>query len=266
MTAVKNSLPCGPPVLPLATDQEPVRYVVIDDEPRYRHAIEAPGEPELLLVGGYGSIEAFLGVQHMPCHVVVLDLCLNRQTGDKAVLQGVLAIRHLAACGHRVLILTAEDRPEPVARCVAAGAVGYISKYGDTIALVQAIDEVGRRGSIVTDALHDALRALLASCRDIRLPAALEETLALLDSGKSDKQLAEELNLSARTIEDHKRKILQIIGEDLERRHHGSFADLARELGVRPGDLVNDTPARRVGRGLIARAMPWKRLCTPLAL
>ncbi len=259
MTGGTESLPCGPPILPLAADGEPVRYVIIDDEPLYRQAFDIPGGPRLLLVGGYGSLKAFLGIQRQPCHVVVLDLCLNRQTGDQAVLQGVLAIRHLVACGHRVLILTADERPEPVARCVAAGAAGDISKYDDTKTLVQAIDEIGRHGDIVTGALHSALRALLVRCRDIRLPAALEETLALLDSGKSDKDLAEKLDLSARTIEDRKRKILQIIGEDVEKRHQGSFADLARELGIRPGDLVNDAPRQRAGRGLIRRGMPWKR-------
>jgi DNA-binding NarL/FixJ family response regulator len=122
----------GPPVLELASPDEPVRYVMIDDEPRYREAIDTTGAPDLMLVGGYLSVKAFVGVQSRPCHVVVLDLCLNRQTGDKAVLQGVRAIRLLASTfGQRVLIFTADERPEPVARCVAAGAAGYISKYDD---------------------------------------------------------------------------------------------------------------------------------------
>ena len=104
----------GPPVLPLAQTSEPVRYVVIDDEPRYRQPISAPDQPDcadLLLVGGYGTVEAFIGIQRQPCHVVVLDLCLNRQTGDKAVLQGVRAIRQLAGeYGHRILVHTADER------------------------------------------------------------------------------------------------------------------------------------------------------------
>jgi hypothetical protein len=44
----------------------------------------------------------------------------------------------------------------------------------------------------------------------------------------------------------------------MEARQIG-FADLARELGIRHGDLVNDPPGNRLGRGLIARAMPWAR-------
>lgn len=249
----------GPPVLPLAAAGQPVRYVVIDDEPRYRQAIDVPDGLNLTLAGSYGTLEAFIAIQRQPCHAVVLDLCLNRQTGDKAVLQGVRAIRQLAGeLGHRVVVYTADERPEPVARCVVAGAAAYISKYEDSPTLARALDEVGRHGSIISDSLHQALRKLAASCRDVRLSDTLEETLALLETGMSDLEIASKRQLSARTIEDHKRKILEIFGTTMEARHQG-FAGLARELGIRPGDLVNDRAGHRPARGLIARAMPWAK-------
>jgi DNA-binding NarL/FixJ family response regulator len=246
-------------VLRLASAGEPVRYVMIDDEPRYRQAIDAAGSPHLMFLGGYGSVEAFIAIQRQPCHVIVLDLCLNRQTGDKAVLQGVRAIRLLTGTfGQRVLIFTADERPEPVARCVAAGAAGYISKYEDPAALARTIDEVGRHGCIVTNSLHDALRQLTKQCRDIRLSGTLEETLVLLETGMTDLEVAARRQLSPRTIEDHKRKILEIFGTSLEAPYQG-FAQLARDLGIQPGDLVNDEAGQRPARGLIARAMPWRR-------
>ena len=249
----------GSGVLPLAAIGEPVRYVLIDDEPRYRQAIEVSAGLDLALAGSYGTVEAFLGIQRQPCHVVVLDLCLNRQTGDRAVLQGVRAIRELAGqFGHRVVVYTADERPEPVARCVAAGAVAYVSKYDDTPVLARTVDEVGRRGSIISDCLHQALHKLAADCPDVRLSATLEETLALLETGMSDVEIATKRHLSARTIEDHKRKILEIFGTTMEARHQG-FGGLARDLGIRPGDLVNDRAGQRPARGLIARMMPWTR-------
>jgi DNA-binding NarL/FixJ family response regulator len=249
----------GSLVLPLAGADGPVCYVLIDDEPRYRQALDVPDGPDLTLAGSYGTVEAFVAIQRQPCHVVVLDLCLNRQTGDKAVLQGVHAIRQLTGqLGHRVVVYSADERPEPVARCVAAGAAAYISKYDDSPALAHAVDEVGRHGRIVTESLHWALHKLAASCRDIRLSDTLEETLTLLETGMSDVEIATERQLSARTIEDHKRKILEIFGTTMEARRQG-FAGLSRDLGIRPGDLVNDRAGPRPARGLIARAMPWTR-------
>jgi len=158
----------APHGLPLAARSEPVRYVLIDDEPAYRLALNVPGGVDLELAGSYGTVEAFLAIQRRRCHVVVLDLCLNRQTGDKALLQGVRAIRQLADCGHQ--------------------------------------------GYIVSEDLHQALRQLAASCADVRLSGTLEATLAMLESGMSDVEFASRRNLSARTIEDHKRKILEIFG------------------------------------------------------
>lgn len=250
----------GSPVLPLATADEAVRYVVIDDEPMYRQGIGQQGGHQLIKVGDYPSIETFLTLQRKPCHVVVLDLCLNRQTGDKAVRQGVRAIRELVEdFGQRVLIYTAEERPEPVARCVAAGAAGYVSKYnGDAAVLACAVDEIGRNGSIVTDSLHDALRQLIPRCRDIRLSETLEATLVLLDGSMTDIEVAQERGLSPRTIEDHKRKILKLLGDEMELRSPG-FPALVDELGIAPGNLVNDEAAQRPQRGLINRAMPWLR-------
>lgn len=249
----------GPPVLPLAAVGEPVRYVLIDDEPRYRQALDVPDGLALALAGSYGTVEAFIVIQRQPCHVVILDLCLNRQTGDNAVLQGVRAIRQLTdEFGHRVVVYTADDRPEPVARCVAAGAAAYVSKYDDSPSLARAVNEVGRHGRIVSDRLHQALRKLAASCRDIRLSDTLEGTLVLLGTGMSDLQIARKRQLSARTIEDHKRKILEIFGAAMEARHQG-FAGLSRDLGIRPGDLVNDRAGHRPSRGLISRAMPWAK-------
>ena len=207
----------GPAVLPLAVEGEPVRYVLIDDEPRYRQPVDARTGLDLVLAGGYGSVEAFLALQAQPCHVVVLDLCLNRQTGDKAVLQGVRAIRQLAGrLGHRVVVYTADERPEPVARCVAAGAAAYVSKYDDSPALARAVGEVGRYGNIVTGSLHQALRDLAGRCADVRLSGTLEETLVLLDTGLSDAEIARRRQLSPRTIEDHKRKILEVFGATME--------------------------------------------------
>jgi DNA-binding NarL/FixJ family response regulator len=248
-----------PLVLPLARAGEPVRYVMIDDEPRYRQPVDTGSGLHLVLAGGYGTVEAFLALQREPCHVVVLDLCLNRQTGDPAVLQGVRAIRQLTrGHGHRVLVFTADERPEPVARCVAAGAAGYIGKYDDIPALARAIDETGRHGHIVTAQLHSALRDLANRSRDIRLSATLEETLTLLGTGLTDRQIAARRHLSPRTIEDHKRKILETFGRAMEATPPG-FGQLARELGVGPGDIVNDDARSRPARGLIDRAMPWRR-------
>ena len=124
-----------------------------------------------------------------------------------------------------------------MARCVAAGAAGFVDKYNDDFGvLAQAVEEIGRKGHIVTGSLHNALRKLAGKCRDVRLSDTLEETLVLLDQGMKDVEIAKLRCLSAKTIEDHKRKILVEFGGDLEARISG-FGNLTRELGIAPGDM-----------------------------
>jgi DNA-binding NarL/FixJ family response regulator len=237
----------GPPVLPLAAAGEAVRYLLIDDEPRYRQALAIPDGPDLALAGSYGTVEAIIAIHRQPCHVVVLDLCLNRQTGDPAVLQGVLAIRQLAGLGHRVLVYTADERAEPVARCVAAGAAGYVSKYNsDVTALRRAITEIGTHGYVFSPLLTRELRDLMRRRvnPDERLSQTVEDTLVLLDRGLPDRDVAALRHVSVKTIEDHKAKILQVFGPYMKARRMG-FAGLARDLGLSPGDLVNDDAGAR---------------------
>ena len=156
-------------------------------------------------------------------------------------------------------IIGRREGRDVVATFVAAGAAGFVDKYNDDFeVLMQAVDEIGRNGRIVTGSLHNALRKLARKCRDVRLSDTLEETLVLLEQGMKDVEIAKIRCLSAKTIEDHKRKILAEFGNDLEGQVAG-FANLTRELGIAPGDIVNDRAGHRPRRGLIARAMPWRR-------
>ena len=234
-----------------------IHYVVIDDEPAYRGRDLAGAEKHgILESGNYPTVDAFLSLHRAPVHVVVLDLCLNRQTGDAAVLQGVRAVRLLTRDhGLRVVVHTADERAEPVARCIAAGAAAYVSKYLPTD-LAEVISEVGRHGAITTPQLEQALRDLVNRTWDVRLSAPVEQTLQLLGRGLSDAQVAERRHLSSRTVEDHKRKILEEFGVVME-AHALGFEGLARELGITDGDLVNDSATGRPARGILERLMPW---------
>jgi len=154
---------------------------------------------------------------------------------------------------------TADARPEPVARCVAAGAAGYVSKYhDDPKLLVTAVVETARHGRVQSPALTDAVLQLARRCRDVRLSDTLEATLALLGHGLTDAEIARRRQLSVRTIADHKRKILELFGADMEANERG-FGDLAAELGITPGDIVNDEAGSRPARGLLRRGLSWAR-------
>ena len=103
------------------------------------------------------------------------DLCLNGQTGDTAVLRVSARSGNSSAGSVTASWCTQPTRNLPMARCVAAGAAGFVDKYNhDFGVLVQAADEIGRSGHIVTGSLRNALRKLAWKCRDVRLSDTLE--------------------------------------------------------------------------------------------
>jgi hypothetical protein len=67
-------------------------------------------QPRLELVGGYPDVESFTAIQNEPCHVIVLDLCLNRRTGDAA-----LSCRASSGLSNRVAGMTI-TRPRSLGR------------------------------------------------------------------------------------------------------------------------------------------------------
>lgn len=96
-----------------------------------------------LLAGGGGTAD-----------VVLLDLDLGGAGADADPSTNVRAIR---AAGPQVLILTAEERPVPVRRAIAAGAVGLVLKSDPEHLLIDAL-RVARTGELaVSSRLAHAL-------------------------------------------------------------------------------------------------------------
>jgi DNA-binding NarL/FixJ family response regulator len=114
----------------------------------------------------------------------------------------------------RVLILTVHEDEGLLHEALRAGAVGYIVKRAAESELVNAVHAVWR-GDLY---IHPAMtRALLknAAAPPVASQAALEsltprelEVLRLLAKGYTNRQIAEVLSVSARTVEGHRANVM----------------------------------------------------------
>lgn len=57
----------------------------------------------------------------------------------------------------RVIVLTSYSEQEAVVNSIVAGAAGYLLKESDTEQLIQAIEVVGRGGSLIDPAIHQTV-------------------------------------------------------------------------------------------------------------
>jgi DNA-binding NarL/FixJ family response regulator len=140
-----------------------------------------------------------------------------------------------------VLVLTRSDRGDDVLPLVQAGAAAYLRKSVPSDELVEAVRSVASGGHVLDPAALEAvLRDYCVRCRNTCqeriLPLTLREreVLTLVAEGRSTREIAAELCLSHKTVEVHRRRIMDKL--DMHK-----VADLVR-YAVREG-LVGLDPA-----------------------
>jgi two-component system response regulator NreC len=130
--------------------------------------------------------------------VVVLDLTLRDGSG-------LDAIADLRELGTRVVILSMQDEPAYARKAFELGAQGYVVKDAADEELADAIDAVLADRIYVHPAL--AARLVLGEPED-DLTERERQILRLIALGYTNQEIAGQLFLSVRTIEAHRRHIL----------------------------------------------------------
>jgi two-component system response regulator NreC len=178
-----------------------IRVLLVDDHrivrSGVRKVLEATGTFEV--VGEADGIrDALAQARALDPDVVVLDLTLKDGSG-------LDVIADLRATGARVVILSMQDEPAYARKAFELGAQGYVVKDAADEELAQAIDTVLADKVYV----HPALAARLVMREpDDDLTEREREILRLIALGYTNQEIAKQLYLSVRTIEAHRRHIL----------------------------------------------------------
>lgn len=142
--------------------------------------------------------------------VVLMDIAMPLLNGLEATAQ----IRNQQRCT-QILILTHHDHEEYIRRALAAGAAGYLLKDTDTTELVNAIRAVQRGESILSPAvtrlvIEDYLRWGDIKPQDTSngLTQREREILQLIAEGYTNKQIAEILCISIKTVQAHRSNLM----------------------------------------------------------
>jgi DNA-binding NarL/FixJ family response regulator len=184
------------------------------------HAVVREGLRSLLALGGDFEVvgEAATGRQAVDLArklcpaVVVMDIAMPKLNGFEATRQILLA-----APTTKVLVLSAHSDDEYVAHMAAVGASGYLVKQNSGQVLVHAIKEIvsGRPyfSPSISKRLRDAERKARGSDAaraksQRRLTAREAEVLQLVAEGAANKQVADELGISIKTVEKHRQQLM----------------------------------------------------------
>lgn len=139
--------------------------------------------------------------------VVLLDVGLPNMNG----IQGIREIKTRSPSTH-VVMLTVYDDHEKVFNAICAGASGYLLKTADDQAIIGAIQDVLNGGApmnprVARMVLEMFARQSIPMKRDYGLSLRENQILELMSRGLIKKEIADQLNLSYHTVDNHLRSI-----------------------------------------------------------
>jgi DNA-binding NarL/FixJ family response regulator len=146
-----------------------------------------------------------------------------------------------------VIILTSYADQDALIEAYDAGASGYLLKRVDSAGLVEAVRKVGQGEQVFGDALNAALARRIRSSGQAqgkldRLSVQEKKVLDRLALGRSNKQIAEEMFLSDKTIKNYVSHILSKL-EMTSRTEAATYAasiEAERRARYAPEDWVTD--------------------------
>jgi DNA-binding NarL/FixJ family response regulator len=163
-------------------------------------------ESDITVVGeASDGTEAIKFARDLHPQVVVMDCALPG-------LSGLAAIRPILENSPEIIVLMLSMHTEEtlVRQALAAGAKGYILKNAIDLDLGTAIRRVAAGETVLDPQLAPA--DLLKGERDYALTARELEILQLIVDGKSNKEIASQLHLSANTVAVHRANIMDALG------------------------------------------------------
>ncbi len=192
-----------------------IRLLIADDHQMMREGLRAliMKEQGMLVIGEAESGQTVVELAHkLGPHIVVMDVSMPDLNGIEAtrkVLKANPAIKVVALSGH--------VNQQFVREMFAAGASAYILKQTACDELVRAIRDVmaGKKyiSSGVARGLLDAYVELSqASSKEpafVLLTEREREVLQLITEGKSTKDIGGQMDISVKTIETHRRNIME---------------------------------------------------------
>jgi two-component system, NarL family, invasion response regulator UvrY len=181
-----------------------ISILLVDDHPvvrqGYRRVLENQGDFRVVAeadsaTSAYGAFKT-----HAP-DVVVLDISMKGASGLEA-------IRHIRArnARARILVFSMHSEAPLVKAAFSAGASGYVTKSSEPATLIRAIRAVARGERAISDDIAHVLAAESLDPSQSMLDRLAEreiEILRQLAAGATTEQIAANLNLSLKTVQNY---------------------------------------------------------------
>ena len=184
-----------------------ISVLLVDDHALVRRGLRLILEdaPDVAVVGeaGDGAAAVQLARELQPA-VIVMDCAMPGMSGLNATRK---ILQHSAQA--RILMLSMHSEDTLVRQALEAGARGYVLKNAVDLDLVAAVRRVAAGETVLDPQVSRA--AALKGERNLGLTVREMEILQLIVDGKTAKQIATQLGLSANTVAVHRANIMNAL-------------------------------------------------------
>ena len=148
--------------------------------------------------------------------VVLMDIAMPLLNGLEATRQVLKAVP-----ATKIIMLSAHSDDAYIEETTGAGAKGFLIKQTSSHVVCEAIREVQKGNTFFSPTVAKRLhqldgtspqRAVRGQSRTVRLTSRELEVLQLVAEGKANKEMASELDISAKTVEKHRDHLMQKLG------------------------------------------------------
>ena len=188
-----------------------IKILVADDHPIVRQGLKQIfADTSDLVVTGEASRgrEVLEKIDKDDYDIVLLDITMPDKTGLE-VLEELKSLKPKLP----VLILSMHPEEQYAIRALRLGASGYMTKEGVPDELISAIRKVSVGGKYVSPSLAEKLAVYLEIDTEKPLHHALSDreyrVMCMIASGKTVKEIADELFLSVKTVSTYRSRLLK---------------------------------------------------------
>jgi DNA-binding NarL/FixJ family response regulator len=182
------------------------RVFIVDDHPLVREGLTnlINGQNDLIVCGeAKDSAQAIKGIAKARPDVALIDISLENESGLELVKQLGSQFPQVA-----LIILSMHDETLYAERALRAGARGYVMKHETSKSVLASIRRVLGGGVYVSERIVNRMARRLTSSRKPVTSSPVErlsdrelEIFRLLGQGRTTSQIAEDLNLSLKTVQ-----------------------------------------------------------------